>query len=159
MTLEFDNGKLSHSLPHLSTGQLLTKKKNRWHRNYPFFILAFLMITIPILCYGIAIPMRRWAKRQLNPRPDDSMEDITPYKSIFASTGSRHSQAPFITTTINGEHIITIPQEQVLVAEPPPSTADIEASVRQDSWEARVRDQFETKESKSLKERLMFWKK
>lgn len=133
-----------------------------WSRNYPFFVLAFLVITIPILCYGIAIPMRRWAKRQLNPRPDDSMEDITPYKSIFASTGSRHSQLPFVTTTENGEHIITIPQDQVLVVEsiqPPPSTADIEASVRQDSWEERVRGQFETERSKSLKERLMFWKK
>lgn len=51
----------------------------RWKKNYPFFILAFLVVTVPILFYAFAVPIRKWAKRQLvqnRPRRQSNMEEL-----------------------------------------------------------------------------------
>jgi len=51
----------------------------RWKKNYPFFILAFLVVTVPILLYAFAVPIRKWAKRQViqnRPRRQSNMEEL-----------------------------------------------------------------------------------
>lgn len=115
---------------------------NRWKRNYAFFVLAFLVVTVPIICYAVAIPLRKWCKRQLirrRPRSQAYMEDIAPYTSVFGPDGSRHN--------LSSAGVPPDPENVI-----PPVT-----SVRQESWEARVRDQFAPK--KTLGKRMMFWSK
>lgn len=115
---------------------------NRWKKNCAFFIIAFLAVTVPILCYAIAIPLRKWCKRQLirnRPRSQAYMEDVGPYTSVFAPGGSRDGH--------RSAGVLPDPENV-----PPPVE-----SIRQDSWEARVRDQFASK--KTLGRKMRFWSK
>lgn len=72
------------------------------------------------------------------------MEDVGPYTSVFAPGGSRHSH-------LSGG---VLPDPENVIYPPPPV-----ANIRQESWEARVRDQFAPKPNETVGKKMMFWSK
>ncbi|KAG0640360.1 hypothetical protein HOY80DRAFT_1042084 [Tuber brumale] len=157
------------------------KARAWWKKNYPFFILAFLVVTVPILLYAFAIPIRKWAKRQIiksRPRRQSNMEQLGSGGFIFPRSaggsavwatgapttgscgsfmggggggGSRRGSAA---NALDGPSSNGVFTTEVL---PPPQQPprDTQVSARQASWERRVRAQF----SRGNGFRLKFWKK
>ncbi|RPB27343.1 hypothetical protein L211DRAFT_846168 [Terfezia boudieri ATCC MYA-4762] len=149
-----------------------------WKNNWYWFLLAFLFITIPIGAYALWFPCRKWARRQIiQRRSRPSLPPVDPEDNPYANGGLVSPGIPPIppgvftnetwgdpfspSLTRDGvgysPHYVVPPTPSVVGSNRQSQAPAGPITTRQESWERRVREEYEGK--KTIGERLTFWKK
>ncbi|KAF8428105.1 hypothetical protein EV426DRAFT_704999 [Tirmania nivea] len=149
-----------------------------WKNNWYWFLLAFLLITVPIAAYALWFPCRKWARKQIvQRRSRPSLPPVDPRDNPYSSGGLASPGIPpippgaFTNETWAGPFSPSLTRNRAgyfphYVAPPTPSIGGSgrpsaapagPIATRQESWERRVRGEFEGK--KTIWERLTFWKR
>ncbi|KAI5809142.1 hypothetical protein DFH27DRAFT_650368 [Peziza echinospora] len=207
-----DNDKDNKNTPAVNQA---TKAVDWWRANWQWFLIAFLLITIPLGCYALFFPCRKWARKQIiqrrarrhpslmpgaipppfpPPMPQTATLGIIdpryayggltsprlasvppPPEGAFRNGAVGDPYSPSMTRVVGGANGGYFPANHVYEANvagasmheggvllvpspplPPPPPPPQPTSVRQESWERKVRGEFENR--KSLGEKIAFWK-
>ncbi|KAF8451552.1 hypothetical protein BGX38DRAFT_1142090 [Terfezia claveryi] len=131
-----------------------------WKKNWYWFLLAFLFITIPIGAYALWFPCRKWARRQIiQRRSRPSLPPVDPGDNLYANGGPVSPGIPPIppgvftnetwgdpfspSLTRDGvgysPHYIVPPTPSIVGSGRPFPAPAGPIATRQESWERRVR--------------------
>jgi hypothetical protein len=161
-----------------------TSDHGRWRKNWPYFFLAFMLVAIAILVVAFAGPVRKFIRRQIiGRRTRHSGQGVPPYWAPAApapTVSSAHAPSRYYSNAYNSTALRTWdgylssgaigaysgtagPLGPALT--PPPGQPGIrtlfatqlsaEPSPRQESWERRIRREYEGRGWS----RLAFWRK
>ncbi|KAI5789076.1 hypothetical protein EDC01DRAFT_631124 [Geopyxis carbonaria] len=115
----------------------------RWRKNYPYFLLAFILTTVPPALFAASIPLRRHLRQRrralsMPPYVPPAVVQIdTPYS--YGGGGSYGSSAG---RSGGGGSSVGMARSEA------DSMRPVVPSTRQESWERRLRESFENREGR-----------